>query len=120
MNYFHMIKMAEQSNRVHAAGHKVASHPLSRADKAAMSDLYFNGGTVYEGTFEGAEVVGEWSREMTWKHTEYFHVVRPHSNCKRALPLPWVTPWDRTTRRAHTAWMRDFKARVAKEGGKNV
>lgn len=33
MNYFHMIKMAEQSNRVHAAGHKVASHPLSRADK---------------------------------------------------------------------------------------
>lgn len=111
MKYIEMIKMAEQSNIEHARKGRTVVKPLSFEDRAAIANLYLYGGIVYEGSAEGHASCCEWTAGMRWIATEYFYVVVPHGT-NRAIPLPWVTPWDRTARRSHKAWMRDFKARV--------
>jgi len=115
MKYIEMIKMAEQARILHTRNSFEVVKPLSFEDKAEIANLLLYGGTVYE----GAEVIGDWEPSMRWQSTQYFWVVVAHGS-KRAIPLPWVSPWSRLHRRAFEAWQRNMDAWLKKEESANV
>ena len=100
MRYEEMLEHAKMSCRAFARDNKVSVvYQLSFEDKAIISNLLLGGGTVCD---EDGPLM-EWTAEMTWRNAEFFLTVVPHTGQRRHIPLPWVTPWNRTARRMWAA-----------------